>query len=1136
MSDPFADIDPGDPFENIPTDQAAVDAQRGAEGLQSLIRQEAEFAAKPPPGVAPFLSVPPSEGMPARIARSPSLTATQQAQMLGIEPGEFPESRAPSTFAMDEISELRRRYPQYEFEMVGQGFNPVTQERVRAGMYPGLATQGPLEGKLVFRKRAELGGPPGQWTTFSQPGTVTMGDIASMAGSVPQTGGALILGGLAGARAGGLGAVLGAGIGGFGGELGRTQIGQSVFDIPPESGARRLYEAAKSGAMEAAAAQLGNYFDKVVRYFRSAGVPIRNLAGDEYKKIRDELADLIGEDAAQLLTASDVIAAKDSGSFVVAIEKYLRERGDDLSVAFLKRAREKEQFLIDKLGQATGGRLEATDSASVFRELDARLALSGLPEGEEVRALKQQLADLQKSTPILLNKEAIARFDDIIKANGGVPISPQTTQQDVGRAIVSAVGPSARQEVEAVGKVIHPDLQLGAQGKTAADDAFNRAVQRSREIMDEAKKVGGASGSAPAEGVISTLKGWEKQIERDIIPALSETDASIVKSALRMLVDEDGNPVPVTYQQLMEASSNLKASIRNGWTKEWNANLEMMADLEESIGKEMLSRLPQNLAERLTDANAQYYATKQAYRQAGIDKFLQRSSGGADLLSNSTAAGKILGNVETSTALSRLLTKPEDKPVRDTIKGGLLWDLDQRFIDAQGNVNANGLRRWIADNEVILKSWFTPDELVKIRNLETFSERRVALGIKPGDTYDNWFNRFWDMAPDQAQNAVSAIRRRLPKEEADKLVTQIQSLSNLKLRRQYISFDKEGNEVFDTAKFFNEMERGRADWVSKAISPGFGTRMRELTTFLREDAQRKAAQLDYLQTNILAASARIEEDKKAVTLANTMARTLRGAVGMKTGVSANDYSRIAEKFLDQANPDAARQVMDWMAKEAPELIPDFRRSILGAFYRKMAIQSETARGTTTGGRDLAMDVEGMFKFVNDGPSMQFLKTVLGDGADPVKAIADLARTGAILNPKSQHVVVTQGQNPALTALNFAKGTARLAFGVLSSEARIANSLIKWQQGNLQERAARALLDPIRFGKLVSIGNRSNEAATLATSLGVGLSSQVARDIYNDFEPRRGDSDFGGKLVRGGVRLGQYATDNATRLWTELTKP
>lgn len=1136
------------PFEGMEENPFAgmEEDSRSAPSILELQRQEAEFAAKPVPGVARGEVVPASGPRPPRIT-PPQFGAEDQARMLGIRLGELPGGRAAPTFFGDELEGLRQLNPDYEFERIGPSTFPVSPTMAAAGVPGQIASEGPMAGKVVFRKKAGIGGISEPWTTLSQPGAVTLGDVASMAGSIPQTG--LALGGtiLGGMRFGAPGAVAGAALGGFGGELARQEIGTRAFGASELPTPSRIFEAAKAGASEAAAAQLGNYLDKAARFFMSAGVPIQSIVARDYRQIQKELADIIGEDAAKLMTAGDIIATFESGAPVVAIEKFLRDRGmGDIGQLYLKRAKDKEELLISRLEAITGGKIAATDASSVMQEIDTRLALLGTPENTEITTLKNELAKLQKEVPALRDANAIAQLDDIIKAGGGVPKSEYGSLSDVGQVLSNVVGPTARGEIAAVGKIVHPDIQTGAKGKTAADEAFNRSVEKSREIMDRAKVVGGSTGNAVPESTLETLKKWSSRIEREIIPALNATDRDIVKSALRVLVDEEGNPKrAVSYDDLLQASSNLKASIRNGWTKEWNVNLEMMADLEESITKDLMKRLPKDLAEDLTDANTVYYAQKQAFRQSGLDKFLRRASGGADYLSDSAAASRILGNVETSSALSRILTRPEDKPVRDTIKGNLLWDLDHRFIDGKGNVNQEGLRRWIADNDAILKSWFTPDELKKITDLTTFTERRVALGLKPGDTYDKWFERFWEMPAERAQDAVAAIRRRLPTDEANKLVGQIQGLANARLRRDYVSFDEAGRETFNSAKFFNDMERGRADWVSRAIDPGFGARLRLMTTSLRDEAAKTANQINTLQMDILAATSRLAEDKKAVSVANSLSNIIRGGFRFESGARPTDYARLADKIVSDANPTAAREIVSFLEREAPELLPDFRKSILGAFYRSVTKTSEAARGTTTGGRADAVDVEKLFKFAGDSASMDFMQTILGKGTDAKKAIGDLASTAALLNPRSQSIIVNQAQNPARTALQSLQTAKRVVFGVLSSEARLANSLLNWQTGKLQDRAARALLDPDEFARLVAIGNRTNVGATASTAAAVALMSEAKKDIFAGFEPRRQER-LADKAVRAGRNIAgataetaesvaSYGSGAASWLWDYVTR-
>ena len=1132
---PFAGMEEDGPAVASPPERKQVMGARGVGGtIMELLRLETDAAARPPVGEAT------AQIIPGDATRGPRISPFQpspagMAQALGIRVGEFP-SRAGPGFFQDELAGYRQLYPEYEFEEVGSRLFPTTEEMRLAGVPRGLASTGPLAGKIVFRKRPEVGGIAEPWTTLSQPGTVTMGDIRSMAGSVPQTAGA-IAGTLIGARFGGApGAVVGAGLGGAAGELGRQEIGQQVFGAPNLAASARVWEATKSGVTEAAMAQLGNYADKAYRFFRSAGVPIQSIPTADFKRLQAELADIIGEDAAKLLTAGDVMASETPGAFLAAIEKKIAERGSagglDIASMFLKRQREKEELLMRRLEDITGAQLpSAADAETVMRAVDERLALMGMPKTDEITNLQRQLAQLQQDVPALKDRAAIAKLDEIIQASGGVPRSEAATAEEVGRALSNAVGPVARQEVERVGKIVHPDLAVGAEAKSAADRAFKRSVERAQDVMEEAKLYGGMAGEMVPEATIGALTRWATQIERDIIPALSATDRKVVESALAVLVDEKGKPKrSVSYDDLIATSSNLKAAIRSGFTKEWNVNLEMMSDLEEAIFQDTIKLLPRNLAEQLVDANTIYRSQKQAYRQAGLDKFLQRASGGADYLTNSAAAGRIFNNVDTSTALSRLLTKPEDRGTREIIKGGLLWDLDQRFIDTKGNVNTNGLSRWIADNEVILRSWFTPDELTKIRNLETFTERRVGLGLKPGDTYDAWFGRFWDMPAERAQEAVAAIRRRLPKEDAEKLVGQVKSLANARLRRDYVTFNDEGEQTFKHAKFFTDLGNGRADWIARAIDPGFGTRLRDMATFLRQENTRFASDIQRLQQEILSAEKRLANDKAAAEAFNEVAKQQRAAFSFSAGSKPSDYARLADNILAEANNTSAKSIVSYLEKQAPELLPDFRRSMLAAFYRSVTKPSEAGIGAATGGRDAALNVEKLFDFANDPASMEFMQTILGRGTDAKKAIGDLAKTGAILNPRAQKAVITDQQNPATIALKAFEAGKRVVFGVLSTEARLANSLIRWQNGVLQDRAARALLDPEEFGRLVRIGHRTNADIGAATAAGVGLFSETMQDIFADFEPGKGRGRE--DIARG---AGSMARNTGSWLYNQVTK-
>jgi hypothetical protein len=204
--------------------------------------------------------------------------------------------------------------------------------------------------------------------------------------------------------------------------------------------------------------------------------------------------------------------------------------------------------------------------------------------------------------------------------------------------------------------------------------------------------------------------------------------------------------------------------------------------------------------------------------------------------------------------------------------------------------------------------------------------------------------------------------------------------------------------------------------------------------------------------------------------------------------------------------------------------------MLAAFYRSVTKPSEAGVGAATGGRDAALNVEKLFDFANDPASMEFMQTILGRGIDAKKAIGDLAKTGAILNPRAQKAVITDQQNPATIALKAFEASKRVVFGVLSTEARLANSLIRWQNGVLQDRAARALLDPEEFGRLVRIGHRTNADIGAATAAGVGLFSEAMQDIFADFEPGKGRGRE--DIARG---AGSMARNTGSWLYNQVTK-
>ena len=647
-----------------------------------------------------------------------------------------------------------------------------------------IKTPGPLRGEIVFRKKDEE-----NWTSVrgAKQG-FNLGDIASMLGEVPPTVGG-IAGGIAGTMASpaapGVANVLGTGAGAFAGELARLAAGKSMGLIPPDAkGEDILLAASKRAGIDMLGAGAGVAAYNLYRNFVARGLPELGIDADEFVRRLRETRASVPEEARGLITPGSVIGETPGGAPIAAAE--------------------------------------------------ARLARQTDPAGTRMREITQGRERF--------GYEALQRE---------LPPEPNLpTVTEIGRNVSEAIptGEAGYRRVLPGARTSPDEPMLGQRVKGAIERAYEATKAPIQKAFENTVDSAMASGPLRSPAYITPLKTHDTVVRLntnmadDLFPGLAKDARSLVDDWLNRAIDPGTQQLKkIDYEQIADGLTRIRDAKRLHYKGEWKGPMETLDIIEEALVKDrndLLSNVKDingnnigpKLLRQVENAEREYRDLQQLFRREAVADLFRVRPGGKDAISATRFTSKMFSDAETARIVGRILSGPRMSLDREAVRGMFRWEADAAALKG-GKINADNLETWVGQNEVVLRNFFTPQEINRLRQVPNLERTRKALGLKGDENPTQWFNKFWSTGnAEQAQEIMRRLRRDDPE-----TARAVQGLARQKLFGMFTKPSEQATKgAFDTEALGKMLaEPGRADWVQATLDPGFRARMEKLTEVMQ---------------------------------------------------------------------------------------------------------------------------------------------------------------------------------------------------------------------------------------------------------------------------------------------------------------
>lgn len=198
------------------------------------------------------------------------------------------------------------------------------------------------------------------------------------------------------------------------------------------------------------------------------------------------------------------------------------------------------------------------------------------------------------------------------------------------------------------------------------------------------------------------------------------------------------------------------------------------------------------------------------------------------------------------------------------------------------------------------------------------------------------------------------------------------------------------------------------------------------------------------------------------------------------GVAENEsMSQWIDKFYSNMNIEQADAVFKRLSKD-PSLAPV--ADALKTMVRQKLYDDLSTEGTTKTARIL--DVDKLQKMLANPGSERWLNMVLDPGfATRLREVANATR--AVL-PDVQKLNLPEGDKASGSAVMALLKGARTMLGPMSNESRYTTAGLRLASGAMQQRMARAILDPEYFAKLIGVAQDKATGRMTAATLGAAL--------------------------------------------------
>lgn len=648
-----------------------------------------------------------------------------------------------------------------------------------------VTLEGPLKGEIIFSPKGK-----NEWRSVRGAGQgLGFGDIASLAGEVIPTV-TSTAGGILGAftpGAPGVGAVAGTGAGSFVGELARIAEGRRRGIIPPETSAMEiLLSAMQRAGLDMLGAAGGTIAYNLYRNFVGRGLPELGLNAEQFQKALADLRQNLPQELAGTITPGSVVGSMPRGAVVTEAERRLaRQPG------------------------AAGDRMREI--------LQAR-------EGAGRELLEREIPQ--------------------------TPAAPSATA--VGEMVESAApNPARALDIALPGPAISPDRPTpGILGvRSAAEKAYDTAIAAPKATMDQVAAA--ARNMAPGQPYPTILP---TETNNAMLALASDFDERVLGSLsqdTRRVVDDWFNeafgPVDprtgsqdlrrLDFDTIANGITSIRQAKRMLFKGEWSGKLEELSAIEDALVRDrnlLLSSMPDGnrLLRRLLGSEEQYRSVQEAYRRGAIADLFRHKVGGQEVISSARITARLFADPETAAMIGGILRRdPKQKQTLAAVQATLKWEALQAAV-VNRQVRADALEKWVANNQEVLGSFFSPNEIARLRQVPTLERMRSAMGVSGEDFNPSaWFSKFWNSS-DARQAAVTMARLR---QQDPQTAEAVRGLS-----RQYLYnlITKEGEQAtgraLDTDALVKVLNTpGRAEWLNVVLDPGFSVRLRALSDAMR---------------------------------------------------------------------------------------------------------------------------------------------------------------------------------------------------------------------------------------------------------------------------------------------------------------
>ena len=869
--------------------------------------QQRPAVAEPPTRIAPDITAAEFGLEPAREVDP----YAQAAQRLGIRIGEAPSgARARASFGLNEAEAYRRIFGKENVRVIGP----------EGAATPDVPAS--LEGQILFRQNKDE-----PWTTVRRP-DVPLGStsIPSVAGEVlPFAGG--FAGGLAGA-AGGIPGAMGGTLGGvLAAETARAIAGIKAGVIDPNTPVEDIFEhVVKRASIDALGAGAVGYAARIFARIMRAGMPDLGLSSDEL--------------AARLTRGREQIM-QETGRIAPGQERALADVATTGSL----------------LGPLTP---EGREAVALQQFLGSRSGPVGRQVYGREREIEGALRQVQEAPTVVGGREAATPG-----APGYVP------PQELGRQVAAIPG-SAREAVEAgVARTAKPgavpfidpaDFKTGEQMRSAlaAEEVRRRGLAGD---AIEAAKQAGISIVSDMKTAQDVAKKELATIDLNAIPSIRVEDKKVISDFLNTMTPEalpggkkSAVPVALDYEQIESTLSALRTTInaaRGAAGGQVNKNIAMLGRLEEAIKSDRNKALSDlaslqksrpdlfpsgsgNVAEDLLAAERQYKEVIDLFRRTNVQRYIGETSGGRDLISDSTFATRLLNDPDGANAMASVFEQGGMKAERELVRSILRFDL-MRVANvntgaAGQEVATDALNRYLVQKRGVLQNFFSEQELSRMKNIAGQAQglRRV-FGVENLDDFSKWFDNFAKAGnPEQASQMMSRLQRYDRMNPGMNMTDTVRAYAKNRLMQDLSEATPEGQ--FDLVpskvmKFFQDP--GKAEWYQKVIDPGIGERLR---TFAKLANQMRPARP-------AVTTGQQQMDPEEIGLAQRAKTLFLGVL--------NAPARVANQMIIALSPSlqqrAVRAIMD----------PDYYQHIMTFYSRRNANKVAALGAALTEGRQIS---------------------------------------------------------------------------------------------------------------------------------------------------------------------------------------